>query len=113
MKTPFDVGGCIPWQRGRGIYFDAKRTGADDGGTGFSLTRAEPHQLNNLESLGQGGAVAGLLVEAGPRGDVRWLDWRQFRQRGNIVPWDDLSRWYILNPIGRDVDFRALCEMLE
>lgn len=112
VKTPFDVFGAVPWMGGRLICFDAKRVGPRSDKSGFNLRgHASPHQLNALTIGGEAGAVAGLLVECGPRGDVRWLDWRELRRPGNIVPWDDYGRWHLMCGIGGRIDFRALIEM--
>jgi hypothetical protein len=106
------VFGAIPWEGGRLICFDAKRRGERSAGSGFDLREhAEAHQLNALRGAGEAGAVSGLLIECGPRGDVRWLNWRELHRPGNVVPWDDLSRWHIVNPINDRINFPMLISM--
>lgn len=99
---------------GRGIFFDAKRLGPDTHVSGFDLRHfAKPHQLANLGALGEGGALAGLVVECGPVGETRWLDWRRFRRPGNVVPFAALAEWFVIGVAGRPIDFRLLVSMLE
>jgi hypothetical protein len=113
VQTPFDFSGCIPSLGGRSINFDAKRIDADQTAQSLRIGAklVKPHQVEAIRRMGAARAVAGLIVQCGPRADVRWLDWR-FVRHGDAIPWDS-EKWFILSPIGRPIDFGRLVHAYE
>jgi hypothetical protein len=80
VKTPFDCAGvvAIAPHRGRAIVFDCKHCG----GAAFPLgdpAVVKEHQIAALVRQGEGGAMAGLLVERARLADYAWLDWVHLR----------------------------------
>jgi hypothetical protein len=108
IQTPFDFAGANRLYGGRCIVFDAKSVAATDKHQSFSIGApiVKPHQVTALQRMGASGAVAGLLVNCGPKGDIRWLDWRILRY-GDAIPFED-ERWQIVSPIADPIDFSAL-----
>jgi hypothetical protein len=108
VKTPFDFAGCVPAMGGRGIFFDAKHISPQThvGSITVGTWLVKKHQAEALRTMGAGKALAGLVMECGPVGDVRWLDWR-FLRMGDEIPWNS-PKWFILSPIAAPVDFGAL-----
>jgi hypothetical protein len=112
QAAPFDYLGTV-FGTGRGIFFDCKSVTAQHN-TGFKAAdpaSLKPHQAGNLWRLSDAGAIAGILVRCGSRGDFRWLDGKHLRSPSQ-VHWDD-PRWLILGPDSGRIPFRVLVESYE
>lgn len=108
--TPFDFCGAIPGLGGRGMCFDAKSISADSTAQSIPIGTkfVKPHQIEALREQGAGKWISGLLVQCGPRGDVRWMDWRFLRPKERYaISWDD-PKWFSVSPISCPIDFRRL-----
>lgn len=112
VKTPFDIIGAIPAMAGRSIAFDAKSVSENSKHQSIKIgTNLVPlHQVASLKSMGEAGAIAGLLVSCGPRRDVRWLSHRYLKIGVSYaLPWDSPD-WKILSGIAEPIGFARLLE---
>ena len=89
QKAPVDYIGVVT-ATGRGIFFDAKESKSK---TSFSLhpSHVAPHQAMMLRLMGEGGAVAGLLIEA-KHPELKRYYWLAWNHLGIPIGRDSL-RW--------------------
>lgn len=115
-RSPFDFCGSV-WERGIGIFLDAKSL---EDAASFPVNNAsivKPHQLASLERLERAGAFSGFLVRCGRFQDVRFV-WASAAlaaaNTGKPMQWHDKS-WEILGPAewGRAIPLRKLFEVYE
>lgn len=112
-KSPFDCCGTVIGT-GRGIFLDAKSCGDDLASLAVNNPSVvKPHQINILEDLERGGAIAGFLVRCCRDGVYLWLPGSKAR-RAKPIRWDD-SAFIEIGPIrmGYGVPLRALIEYME
>jgi len=110
-KSPFDFAGVV-YGRGVGIFFDAKNVAKDAHRNGLEvhLPRiVKPQQKEHLSRLGNAGAIAGILVHCGPRGDFRWLP-HYALYHTESVKWDNPA-WFVLGDDKHKIDFRRLVQL--
>jgi hypothetical protein len=105
--SPFDFAG-VAYGSGRAVAFDAKVVGEKSASAldATNVKIVKPHQAAHLSRMARAGAIAGLLVNCGRMGDVRWLDGRHLIPPRRIG-WDDPA-WLILGPSVGLVPLRAL-----